>query len=31
VLSWASDLIHAVLLDQMADAARVAAQGKERP
>ena len=28
---WASDLIHAVLLDQMADAARVAAQGKERP
>ena len=31
VLAWASDLIHAVLLDQMADAARVAAQGKERP
>jgi len=31
VLSWASDLIHAVLLDQIADAARVAAQGKERP
>src|SRR3954470_10902459 len=31
VLTWASDLIHAVLLDQMADAARVAAQGKERP
>ena len=28
VLRWASDLIHAVLLDQMADAARVAAQRK---